>query len=114
MKADMTIVFPERTLNSFATSVSARKLKKGTTYFEVVFRDEEMMVPEMHAVVYAGRHTTRGFTLYLFQDALSFFGKSKREMIEYDRISLRGLYSFQDAVDLILRCSIRRTKDGFD
>jgi len=48
--------FEERELKPYAEPVAASLLKQGEVYFSVQFADEDMLVPIMETLVFAGRN----------------------------------------------------------
>ena len=47
--------FEERELTPYSEPVTASLLKEGEVYFSVQFADEDMLVPIMETLVFAGR-----------------------------------------------------------
>src|SRR3954453_21299557 len=68
-----TMRFEARELKSYAESISPNELREGEVYFFVTFVDDEMLIPTMDTVVFAGRNLEPGDTAQVyFQDVGSF------------------------------------------
>jgi hypothetical protein len=106
--------FPERELKPYAEPVSATELREGSVYFMVTFIDNDMFVPVMETLVFIGK-SAEG--LLEFQDAESFHQKTHRESATRDSMGnifqcseeqLNGIFDYEHALDVLLRCSLRR------
>lgn len=114
------LVFPQREIPPHARPVTPAELVVGEIYFQAVFVDNEMLVPELRPLAYLGwdlRAHKRG--RYAFQDASSYLaGKTLADSIPEDPVrvdlfevgGLGGVYTFEFAVEVLLRCSLRRIK----
>lgn len=114
--------FPERQLKPYAKSVEPSKLQIGDVYYTVGFVDDQMLVPVMNSLVYIGKETEMGVK-FIFQDASSYFSGvdfkdnacvEKCDLFECSSDGLAGVYSFDEALNALLRCSLRhdRAPDG--
>ena len=73
-----TLHFEGRDINSSAEYVDARELIQGETYFTVQFVDDQMLVPELHPLVFIGENLEPGDSDVLyFQDAASHAGNDR-------------------------------------
>lgn len=114
------LVFPERVIPPHATPVSEAELVVGEIYFQAVFVDDEMLVPELRPLVFLGwdlPEHRRG--RYAFQDASSYLaGMTLEDSVPEDSVrvdlfekgGLGGIYTFEFALEVLLRCSLRRSK----
>jgi hypothetical protein len=107
-----------RELKPYAEPIALDQLTKGLVCFAVRFVDDEMLVPEMTALVYVGKNLDEGDTeSYSFQDFGSFkdgddFDSPSERIIrfKYSVDGLNGIYDFEHALEVLLRCSLRRNK----
>jgi hypothetical protein len=126
--------FEARELKDYAVSVEEADLKVGKTYFLVWFFDEAMLIPELNAMVYLGYGISEDDPdRYIFQDAGSYMaGQGYEEFLDDDssdedikdddgvaieaelqalsKSELGGVYEFEEALNVLLRCSVRRTE----
>lgn len=112
------MIFPERQLLKHATPVSASELVVGKEYFIANFVDAEMLIPEVQAIIFVGTDIpTNGSDEFVFQDASSFFKGIKPEDATADQpvhlfacpaSGLSSIYAFDAALDVLLRCALRR------
>ncbi len=109
--------FEARDLKPYAVSVSTGDLLVGETYFKVSFTDDDMLVPEL-LLVYLERD---GVDRFLLQDAGSYREGLRRHQSgdtsdivihSFTSIGANGIYRFEDALDVLLGCSLRRTQRG--
>jgi hypothetical protein len=116
-----------RELNPWPEYVAADDLVEGQTYFVVRFLDEQMLVPEMLPFVFIGVDLERGDSgILYFQDA-----RGHAAGIRYETPSAGGdadsseaaefhtvdkdtpfVFTFERALDELLRCSAMRAKHG--
>jgi len=116
----MVMFFEARDLKSYAEPISEQELKEGSVYFFVNFVDEEMLIPTMEAVVYAGKNLQADdMDQVYFQDVASF-----RRGVRYEtagegddaifhagsRNELGHVFDYEHALDQLLACSLRRRK----
>lgn len=111
--------FESRDLEPYAKPVNASEVGPGQVYFAVQFVDEQMLVPTVEPLVYIGRDLFPDApdSLY-FQDAESYFrgvridGARASEAVIYaqEESQLNHIFSYERALDVLLRCSLRRNK----
>lgn len=111
--------FDGRELNPYTISVSASTLEKGCVYFSVIYSDPDMLVPTIYTLVFIGRGLLDGDSAELFfQDSISYFHGLSIDTADADspvtihRCSedeLRGIYEFDEMLNEVLRCSLRRS-----
>ena len=113
--------FEGRDLKPYAEPISEGELTEGAVYFSLTFIDENALIPVMEPVVCLGRDPrSSGNGQWYFQDAASYLSghrvdwKSVKEVDEaltsgylYSG-SLKGIFTFERALDNLLRCSIER------
>jgi hypothetical protein len=107
-----------REVKSYAEPVSATELQEESTYFSVQFVDDDMVVPIMLPLVFIGRNLNSGDVRRIyFQDAESFRrgirypsvpADSQAQFYEQDENELKHIFEFEHAIDVLIRCSIRR------
>jgi hypothetical protein len=111
--------FEGRDLTPHARPVEASELVEGTTYFAVQFLDDQMLVPKLEPLVYIGADLIPGDErLIYFQDAEShrhgvrLHSDSESDIVPVfyglQPIQLNHIYEFEDALDVLLHCSLRR------
>ena len=114
------IYFEKRLLKPYAVSVKSESLTVGDVYYKVSFADQEMTIPIMLTVIFAGKDLDEGDNgIYYFQDYDSYqegerygIDDSLKHAVFYtcgDR-ELGGVYQFEDALDILLHCSLIRDK----
>src|SRR5262245_46597246 len=111
--------FEARKLKSYAEPVPTDSLAIGEVYFNVLFLDEETLIPTMEPVVFIGKNLATGDvdSLY-FQDAASYrdgirFGPDATdEDATFFTGSTRAVFTYERALDLLLACSLRRRERG--
>ncbi len=115
--------FEERELKTFATFVLAKDLKEGAVYFVTHYLDDKMLIPIMRPVVFIGKNLEPGDAgrLY-FQDVESYRSGSRRDSRDLDTEALfesfpetdtgdvSAVYEYEDALDELMRCALRRRK----
>ncbi len=111
--------FDARDLKPFAEPVNSETLREGTVYFAVTFVDDDMLIPFMEPVVFAGRHLIGDRDELCFQDIDSY-----QQGVRYDTASpdapatfhtgdaVKHMFEFERALDVLLRCSIRRREQN--
>ena len=109
--------FEARDLKPYAEPVSSSELEAGHTYFSVQFIDEEMLIPRLDPLVFLGRDLLPGDAgLLYFQDAdshragIQLEGRNARAGQFYAQpdTEIQHVFSFEQALDLLLSCSLRR------
>jgi hypothetical protein len=113
--------FEARDLKPAAEPVDPGSLKEGKVYWAVTFFDDDMLIPNMEPLVFAGRNLGGDDNSLYFQDIDSY-----RRGVRYGTPSHGGpatfhsgdavnhMFEFDRALDVILSCSIRRQKRGAD
>jgi hypothetical protein len=107
--------FEERELKPYAETVSPDKLQVGTVYFAVNFVDDEMLIPIMEPKVFIGRNlnSKQGDSLH-FQDidsyrrGIRFDSATENDEARFESGTERHLFEYEKALDVLLRCSLRR------
>ena len=128
--------FPGRDLPAFPERVKSDDLVIGEVYFSVHYLDDQLLIPELRALVFAGRDLspediTAGTHRLYFQDHASYTrgdrwgmdhppldGSSEVERIEqflsrgwFESVEDTGtsdVYVFESALDVLLRCLLHR------
>jgi hypothetical protein len=111
--------FEARQLKSYAEPVSVDSLSIGEVYFNVLFLDDDILIPMMQPVVFVGKNLASGDadSLY-FQDAESYregirFGPGASESgATFFTGSTQAVFTYERALDLLLGCSLRRREHG--
>lgn len=116
-------IFPERAVPESGNPITPEHLRLGGHYFRVSFVDSDMCVPEMIPLVFIGRgQASQSAKKFVFQDFYSYSkgvepeserhstDNSESRLEVYGRKELGGIYEFEDALNSILRCSLRRGK----
>jgi hypothetical protein len=111
--------FEARQLKSYAEPVPIDSLSIGEVYFNVLFVDDDILIPTMQPVVFIGKNLASGDTdsLY-FQDAESYregirFGPSATESgATFFTGSTQAVFTYERALDLLMACSLRRRERG--
>ena len=112
--------FEARDLPPYTVSVTEESLRVGNVYFKVDYpADDDMLVPTMRTLVFLGRGVITGNAEdFLFQDHESYdWGirhdtASEDDQIQlhsFDSAGLGGIYEFEEALNELLRCSLRRS-----
>ena len=127
------LTFAGREIPQYAVHVKPEDLEVGNVYFRVSYLDNDMVVPEVTPLVYVGRDldppTENSHQLY-FQDAGSYFAgirweddappvKGENEEERFQSWLERGHFElfeesqvsvleFENALNLLLLCSLRR------
>jgi hypothetical protein len=113
--------FEARELKPYAEPVSAEELAEGQVYFSVRYIDEEMLIPTVDTLVFIGLDLEPGDSgkLY-FQDVDSYMQGVRFATASGDDGALfitesadkPWIFQFDQALDLLLACSIRRKARG--
>lgn len=115
--------FEARNLKPYAEPVLPASLKEGETYFSVQYADEELLVPIVETLVFAGRNLDDNDpALLYFQDAESYregirFGTDGAENARFQLGrdgKLNHIFDYEHALEELMKCSIRRetNRDG--
>jgi len=112
------IWFEGRALQPYAVSIDENSLGVGKVYFKVTYEDSAMLTPTMQTLVFLGQNILAGDAdHFYFQDARScFWGARYDTATEEDHVflfkcsfqELGGIYEFDEALNELLRCSLRR------
>ena len=99
--------FEGQELKSYAEPVSAAELKEGSVYFALTFVDEDMLIPTMETLVFAGRDLEPGNVgKVYFRDV-----DSENEWdYSASESSINHIFEFEHALDQLMACSLRRKK----
>ncbi len=108
--------FEARDLKPIAESASAEELIEGHVYFAVRYVDEDMLIPTMDTLVFVGRDLDPAAAGLYFQDIDSYmqgvrFDTATTEdgaLFITERADKPWIFSFDRALDLLLKCSVRR------
>jgi hypothetical protein len=108
--------FEGRDLKPYGEYVEPSNLVEGETYFAVHFLDDQMLVPELDPLVFIGRNLDPGDSgrLY-FQNVASYMsgvrypdgGNAEIHLVEENA---PFVFEFERALDVLLRCSLRRQR----
>lgn len=118
MMSTNPVRFEERELKPYAEPVSASDLKEDVVYFSVTFVDDEMHIPTMETLVFVGRDLEENDSgkLY-FQDIDSYREGIRHEsateddhvtFFECSEDELNNIFEYEQALDVLMRCSLRR------
>jgi len=110
--------FEARDLPRYVEHVPANELRHGDVYFVVSFLDDEMLIPELKPIVFVGRNLEPGETQKLyFQDLFSYQNGVRYETARpgdeavfecFFEDQSSGVCEYERALDVLLRCSLRR------
>ena len=115
--------FEARDLKPFAEPVVSKGLREGEVYFSVTFVDDEMFIPALEPLIFAGRNLDPGDVgRVYFQDVESYrrgvrFNTTSDESPAVfqsgDENSTLHIFEYERALDALLACSLRRQRrDG--
>lgn len=114
--------FEKRELKPYAIPVSAVELRKGSVYFSVTFVDNDMRIPLMEPLVFIGTNLEEGDTsISYFQDLDSYqqgvgyqlaSDDDHATFIECSNERLNNIFEFENALEVLMRCSLRRKADN--
>ena len=112
------MLFEERELKPYAESIAKEDLKEGSVYFFVNFVDEEMLIPTIETVVFAGWNLDGNDAGQVyFQDIDSYRSGTRFETTGLDNCAtftsgsesqLGHVFDYEHALDQLLACSLRR------
>ena len=118
--------FASRDLKTHAEPVTPEGLVVGELYFSVQFNDQDMLAPEVEALVFLGNDLDPGAEGmgHYFQDAGSFLAGARYgfdakpnhgsgdelEACIYQQAhgQVKHIFEFERALDELLKCSLRR------
>jgi len=111
--------FEARELTEYGTPIERQDLVVGGVYFQVNYIDDDMQIPCMDTMVFIGTDIVPDHPGFFFQDAQSHSEGMRHDdnanhnlvrIFHCDESSLRGVYDFEHALESLMRCSLRRTK----
>jgi hypothetical protein len=110
--------FEARELKPYAEPVPPAELKEGSVYFAVNYCDEEMHIPLMETLVFAGRDLDEDDSgMLYFQDINSYReGIRFESATEDDDVTFfqcaedeaKHIFEYEQALNELMRCSLRR------
>jgi hypothetical protein len=109
--------FEAREVEDYAEPVASSDLRKGESYFMLQFMDDTMLVPIMTPFVFVGTHSWEsGDERYILQEYDSYAagerfdpgGESLVAFQLYRANEMNHIFEFEKALNVLLRCSIRR------
>ncbi len=113
--------FERQELRPYAEPTSASDLEVGSVYFFLNFIDDALLLPTMEPVVFIGKNLELDDeAMVYFQDANSYqhgvryasSGKNENLTIYSGSENEIGhVFEYDHALDELIRCSLRRTKD---
>jgi hypothetical protein len=112
--------FEARDLKSYAEPVDPSRLRVGHVYFAAYYVDDDMLVPVLEPLVYAGRNLEPGDKdNYYFQDFDSYHEGSRydsprtgAEPVFHHGDAVKHMFEYEKALDTLLSCSLRRSAKG--
>ena len=112
--------FAGRELKPYLETVPSEHLGKGQEYFSVSYVDDEMLQPTLLSLVFVGKNLrTEDKDEYYFQDLSSYASSvryetaSEQEMATFHTGDIvHSVQHFDQALDELLRCAIRRSDRG--
>jgi hypothetical protein len=105
LDTEVLVRFEGRELKSYAEPVSAAELKEGSVYFALTFVDEDMLIPTMETLVFAGRDLEPGnVRKFYFRDVDS------EDEWDYTASNINHIFEIEHALDQLMACSLRRRK----
>lgn len=113
--------FEERELKPYAEPVVAAELKENEIYFSVEYIDEQLLLPKLEPVLFIGRNLKpedSGMVYFQdidsFRDGYRFNSGEKHAEVTFFCVDEKDipLYSYERALDLLLKCSLRRRALG--
>jgi hypothetical protein len=123
--------FESRELTGYADYVPTDQLSEAAVYFYVAFLDDDMLIPKVEPLVFIGNDLDPldGHKVY-FQDAPSFLSGYRAyngpgtpfpatdlnvtSVIYSFPADAGNVFSYEGAVDELLRCTLRRQRYGQD
>jgi hypothetical protein len=114
--------FEARDLMPYAEPVSAADLREGAVYFSVNYADDEMLIPLVETLIFIGGDLEPGDSGQVyFQDV-----GSHREGVRYgvatdeaparfftgSQHEVKHIFEYEHALEVLMRCSLRRRKAG--
>jgi hypothetical protein len=109
--------FEARDLKPYAEPVSPGELKRGETYFAVLFLDDNGLIPVLEPKVFIGRDLESGDGgKFYFQDYISY-----RHGIRFDTATSvdesnfetgveKHVFEYERALDVLMTCALKRKR----
>lgn len=111
--------FEARDLMPYAEPVRSGSLREGEVYFSIQYADENMLVPVIETLVFAGRNLdNKDPELMYFQDAESYLQGIRHGSDEPESASfqlgregkINHIFEYEHALEELMKCSLRRRK----
>jgi hypothetical protein len=111
--------FEARDLMPYAEPVSTASLKEGEVYFSIQYADENLLVPVIETLVFAGKGLDdKDPELLYFQDAESYrqgirYGSDEAENASFQLGrdgKINHVFEYEHALNELMKCSLRRKK----
>lgn len=104
------VTFPERVLPLYAESVEADDLVVGSIYYSVKYLDDETLTPEMIPLTFVGPSLAKPDRMVFRECSPSYDSEGNLQDERLHRVDKKvtGVYTFDGALDELLRCSLRR------
>ena len=110
--------FEGRHLKPYTNPISPLDLIFGEVYFSVTFYDDEMLIPCIDTMIFIGKDIREEDDgVHYFQDYDSFHDGERienKETVKHAKFyfcdHLSNVFKFEDALDILLDCSLRRRK----
>jgi hypothetical protein len=117
--------FEERELKGYAEPVPPSRLVQGAAYFSVTYVDDQMLMPRVEPLIFAGENLDLGDVgrVVYFQDVVSYRQGIRRDSPAEDGEAtffatpegeLKHMFEYEGALDELLRCALRRRKKAMD
>lgn len=103
--------FEAKDLKPYAEPVVEIELAKGKVYFAVTFADDAMLNPVVETLVFVGK-SRKGIFRFEDIDSYNKKGRGTRTLYECRGDSLSNIFEFEHALDVLMRCALRRRKSG--
>jgi hypothetical protein len=108
-----------REIAGYAEPVEFEKLVKGEVYFALQFADEQLLIPNLEALIFLGRNLAEQSAedLFFFQNFESYRNGLRFESVTTDERSyfyvlrkngMNHIFEYGKALDLLLECGVRR------
>jgi hypothetical protein len=113
------VEFETRKLNECPEPVFAASLREGAVYWSVQYADENLLIPLMETLVFVGKNLDgKEPDLLYFQDIESYkqgirHGSKEERAAKFHlrrEQNIRHIFEFEQALEELLRCSLRRRK----
>jgi hypothetical protein len=109
----------EREIAGYAEPVEPEKLVAGDVYFALQFADEQLLIPNLEALVFLGRNLAEVAPedLFFFQNFDSYRQGLRFESVADDKRSyfyvlrengMKHIFEYRKALDVLLECGVRR------